>query len=124
MIQANAWLGGSFKKIIIFHKSPFYSVKFVYIFIKYHWLNGLFDHVTKVIKSILIGTQVDILNTCTTKKIIWELIKYNNGIDLWKYGPILVIHKSLARNWLWFLREELHIKVYYFMPYHILRHYK
>jgi hypothetical protein len=48
-------------------------------------------------KFILIGTQVDILNTCASKKLIWELRKYNNGIDLWKYGSILVIHKSLSR---------------------------
>lgn len=56
MIRENVWLGGSFKRIIIFRTSPFYSVKFVYIFIKYHWLNGFFDHVKKVIKFILIGT--------------------------------------------------------------------
>jgi hypothetical protein len=56
MIRANTWLSGSFKRIIIFHKSPFYSVKFVYIFIKDHWLNDFCDHLTKVIKSILLGT--------------------------------------------------------------------
>jgi hypothetical protein len=35
--------------------------------------------------------------------------------DLWKYGSILTIQKSLIKVWLWFLKQEFHMKVYYWV---------
>jgi hypothetical protein len=52
----------------------------------------------------------------------WKLCK-NNSMDLWKYDLILAIQKSLVRIWLQFLKEEFHIKIYYFMFHNILSHY-
>jgi hypothetical protein len=39
----------------------------------YHWLNGNKVHVSKTIKSILIGEQVDIPNICTFGKKVRKL---------------------------------------------------
>jgi hypothetical protein len=40
-----------------------------------------------------------------------------------KDGSILTTLKSLIKIWLWFFREDFHIKIYYLMLHHILSHY-
>jgi hypothetical protein len=55
----------------------------------------------------------------------WNLKKKNNYVkDLWKYDSILTIQKSLIKIWLWFLREDFHMKSYYLILHHILSHYR
>jgi len=51
--------------------------------------------------------------------------KKNNYVkDLWEYGSILTIQKSLIKVWLWFLREDFHLKAYYLLLHHILSPYR
>jgi hypothetical protein len=53
-------------------------------------------------------------NMYTSRKKNWNLRKNNYVRDLWKYGSILTIQKSLIK--IGFLREDIHIKVYYLIP--------
>jgi hypothetical protein len=41
-----------------------------------------------------------------------KLKEKNNYVrDLWKYGSILTIKKSLIKVWLWFLKEEISYEI-------------
>jgi hypothetical protein len=92
-------------------------------FFKYHQFNDNKVHMSKVINAILIESYLHIPYVCVCYKIkIWETNNYVK--DLWKYGSISTIQKSLIRIWLWFLREVFHIKTYYLKLRHILSHYR
>jgi len=91
----------------------------------YHGFNGNKVNVSKEIKSILIGTQLHIWIYIPLWNNFEIWTKKNNYVkDLWKYGSILTIQKSLSKIWLWFLKEDFHIKFYYLMSHHIWSHYR
>jgi hypothetical protein len=90
----------------------------------YHGFNCNAIHVSKNNKVHINRSPPTYFNIYTSRKKNWNLKKRNNYVkDLWKYGSILTIQKSLIKIWLWFLKEDFHIKVYYLMLHHILSHY-
>jgi hypothetical protein len=97
----------------------------IFNFFWYHGFDGNKVHVSKAINSTLIGAHLHIPNIYTSRKKKLKFEKKNNyAKDLWNYGSILIIQKSLIKIWLWFLREDFHTKVYYLMLNHILNHYR
>jgi hypothetical protein len=73
-------------------------------------------YISKEIKSMLITNQ-DFKNMHLWKKTTEN---QGNSKDLWKYGSILTIQKSLVGVRLSFLNENFHINIYYCMLHHIL----
>jgi hypothetical protein len=68
-------------------------------------------HVSKAIKPILIRAHLHIPNMYTSR-IFFEIKKKKNYVkELWKYGSILTVQKSLSKVWLWFFKENFHIKI-------------
>jgi hypothetical protein len=75
----------------------------------------------KSIKSIWIITHVKLSkNMLLGPKKIEKKTKIVTNMDLWKYGQILTIQKSLIIKWLRFLKKRFLIWIYHFILRHIL----
>jgi hypothetical protein len=113
------------KNVNLWHNLSKYITKMYYWKLPMcHFLSTPKCFYPKVIKLTSIGAQVEVPKICTCEFNFWKSRKHKNSKDLWKYGSILAIQKSLFTIWLWFWKESSHIKLYYFMLYHILNHYR
>jgi hypothetical protein len=50
----------------------------------------------------------------------WKTNKFATHMDLWKYGQILTIQKSLVIKWLRFSRKIFFIWIYHFVLHYIM----
>jgi hypothetical protein len=74
----------------------------------------------KPTKSIWIMTHLHFQKICFWDKEIEKQTKIATRMDLWKYGPIWTIQKSLTIKWLSFSKKSFMIWVYHFVFHQIL----
>ncbi len=74
----------------------------------------------KPTKSIWLMTHLKLSKNMLLGQRNWKTNKIASHIDLWIYGQIWTIKKSLIIKWLRFSKKRFIIRIYHFLFHHIL----